>query len=268
MRIVEKLESQPERVAIYGPSKTGKTQLATALPWGEKWGEEAVYVPYDPSGEALRSVLNPNRDRMRMVVPEGKPNWLEESVEIVTTNWRERWPKAKTIIIDTMTVFSFKLLRQYANSGVFSEKHAVQLGVKGTKSWHTSPMEGDYGAAQGSISYVLDLLMETQKDMNVIVVFHDDFLEPKGGNPDGLIGGPGLVGKKAVKWIPGRFDAVFRMERTSGLSGSKWVVHTAQKGIWTAGFRNGSPKTAMPPLVEISAGEQRKFWESYDSVGA
>lgn len=262
MRLIEKPEGSPERIAIYGPPKTGKTKLALALPWGtEKWGEAAAYVPYDPNGEGLKGVDPSDAQRVRQIVPEGKPDWLEEAVAIALTDWRKQWPEVKTLIIDTMTVFSQRLLRQYADSGVFSDKHAVQVGNRQSKSWHTSPMEGDYGAAQNSVSFVLDHLWT--QPLNLIVIFHDGWVEPKGGDPAALQGGPEVVGRKAIRWIPGRFDSVLRTERVNNPQGAKYVVHTAQKGIWVAGVRSRKP---LPPVIEVPIGQQRGVWEAYDGA--
>lgn len=263
MRIEEGKPTQPwERICVYGGPKSGKSRLVTSLPYGEKWGERAVYVAYDPGAEFLKSVLFENREKLLRVVPEGKPTWLEEAVEIATTDWASHG--VKTLIWDTMSVTSHRLLRQYADSGIFSEKHAVQLGTRGKASWHTSPMEGDYGAVQNSIGFLLEHMWG--QPLHLVVVFHDKWVEPKASSIEGLHGGPDVAGKKAVRWVPGRFDTVLRTELVRGVRDlpSHVIVHTQPSGIWVAGARGGTPLTGLPAQTDVQAGKETDFWRLYD----
>lgn len=260
MRIVDTLTETWERICIYGSPKTGKSRLATSLPWGGYFGEKAVYAAIDPNSEALRSVRPVDRPHLTTVVLDGKPSYLEEAVQVATTDWVKQG--MKTLIWDTMTHMGMLLLRQYADSGVFSDKHAVQLGRQGTKSWHTNPMLGDYGAAQNSIGFLIQHLFALP--MHVIVIFHEKFVEPKEGSPEGIAGGPDVVGSKAVRWISGNFDSVFRTD--VGLNPETkrvgFMVHSMTRGIWKAGFRTPRDKQSLMTPYPLST-DPSEFWKAY-----
>lgn len=264
IEILERAAPMPyERICIYGPPKTGKSRLGLSLPTGPKspWGEKVIYITADPGSDNLRPVLAKYRGSIVPVRMPGK-DYLDESVEIATKDWKKVVPGAGTLVWDTMTETSKQLLQQYANSGVFSDNHAVQLGKRGTKSWHTSPMMGDYGAAQNSVGFILEHLWE--QPLNIIMLFHQRWVEPKAGSADGLIGGPEIVGKEGVRWIPGKFDNVFRTERINSgpAADAKFIVHTTQRGIWHAGYRNNKISSSLPKVVELDA-DPVKFWEDF-----
>lgn len=256
LQIVEKLGTALERILIYGAPKVGKTRLATSLPWGPYWGEKAILVTADmPRAEgmsaedaaasSLKPVLDANRERLLVVVPDGTPNWMEEAVAIARAKYDQ--PGVRTIIWDTLTETAKRILRFYSDTGVFSDKHAVQVGSRALKSWHTSPMEGDYGAAQNTIAFLQEHLWS--QPLHLIVIFHEDFIEPESGSIEGLIGGPATVGKKAIRWIPAKYDTVLYMQRRMATTEkSEIIVNTVQRGIWVAGVRG---TTEVPAQIVL-----------------
>jgi len=261
IKILERASHAPnERVCVYGPPKTGKSRLATSVPTGRDspWGEKVLYVCADAGSDNLRPVMTKYRGDIVPIVMEGK-DLLEESVEIATKDWKKEVPGAGTLVWDTMTETSKQLLQQYANSGVFSDNHAVQVGKRGTKSWHTSPMQGDYGAAQNSVGYILEHLWT--QPLNIIVLFHQRWIEPKKNSADGLMGGPEICGREGVRWIPGKFDNVFRTERVNSgpASEAKFIVHTTQRGIWHAGYRSNKASGGLPGAVQLQP-DPGHFW--------
>lgn len=262
MRRVSRNDPQFERIAIYGDPKTGKTRLATALPWGPYWGDRAVYVAQDPSSEFVRSVLRPDRDHLEIVKPERNKRGevLEDLVEIARHPWSDEG--YKTLIWDTMSETSRILLQEYANTGVFTESHAAEMGKRGTPSWHTAPAPGDYGAAQNSIMFLLTHLWD--QPMHLIVLWHAKWVEPKQGSPDGLVGGPDVSGGAMVRLVAGKFDACFRTDLAMDpkTRQGRILVHTTQRGIWKAGFRTDRPRQGMPTTVPLGE-EPREFWEAY-----
>ena len=250
-------ERAPERICVYGGPKVGKTTLVTSLPWGSYWGEKAAYVAYDDNSETLKSVLKHNKERLLVLKPDGDPTWMREAVGLARRDWRGEG--CGTLIWDTMTATAQKILTEYANSGVFSEKHAVQVGDRKDGSWHTSPMEGDYGAAQNTLALLHEHLW--LQPINLIVIFHDDVAEPKSGSVDGLMGGPATVGKKAIRWIPAKYDTVLRMERIqTNPESQRVVVNTTQRGIWPAGVRGDDPNVKLPSQVTVDR-DPKAFWD-------
>jgi len=264
MQIVETPGAALERICLYGGPKVGKTRLATSLPWGPYWGERAILVTADmpkstdmsaadAAASAIKPVLDANRDRFIMVVPDGSPNWLEEAVAIARTSYKQAG--VKTLIWDTMTETSKRILRFYSDTGVFSDKHAVQVGTRQLGSWHTSPMEGDYGATQNTVAFLQEHLWG--QPLHLIVIFHEDFVEPESGSIEGLVGGPATVGKKSIRWIPAKYDTVLHMQRRMATTEkSEVIVNTMQRGIWVAGVRG---TRELPPQVALQ-NDPTHFW--------
>lgn len=282
MRISAAEPLPARQIALYGPPKSGKTRTSTSLPWGPIWGEKAIYCAWDPGSAALESVLLENRQRLVVVQPSPKTvggkqvfDPLEEAVSMATHPWSKEVPEAKTILWDTMTETSYQLLSAYANTGKFSDKH-ITFGTPGTKSYHANPMEGDYGSAQSSTLFVMELLFQHQAHMNIIVLFHDQIVEPKkGADPrlGGLYGGPGIAGRAAVPKIAGRFNNLFRQDirPTKGDNGKiipQPYIQTQQTGndIWLVGIRLPVPVNPIPSVALNP--NPVNFWETLDAAQA
>ena len=98
------------------------------------------------------------------------------------------------------------------------------------------------------------LLALVRSPLNVIVVAHPEWRQPKSGAPEMLTGGPKTVGHAQLHVIPGIFDT-FRTEVISGAN-PRTVVHTLTKGPWLAGERVPTPRPA-----EIIVGpDPAAFW--------
>jgi hypothetical protein len=268
------------QVALYGPPKSGKTRTATSLPWGSVWGERAIYCGWEGQ-DALLSVLPHHRERLILVEPEPKViggksffDPLEEAHTIATTDWSKQFPDCKTLIWDTMTETSYQLLKAYANTGQFSDKH-IAFGKPGTSTHHVIPMEGDFGAAQNSALFILDFLKRLP--MNIVVLFHDEFVQPKkDADPrtGGLFGGPALAGKAGTRAVSQRFNNLFR--QSIGSKGGqapgqttikpKFVVQTQPSGneIWLMGARLPLPENPIA-RVELEP-DPVNFWRAYDKA--
>lgn len=260
----------PARVALYGPAKTGKSRLATALPWGPRWGERAIYVAADPGSEELGSVLEQNRERLIVVKPApeqgNKYDPLGDAIKIATYDWKKDYPDVNTIIWDTVTETSRKLLAAYADSGAFSEKH-VTFGKPGTLEYHAAPMEGDYGAAQRSTVFMLEYL--DRQPLNKVLIFHDELVEPKENAVGMTFGGPALAGKAGTKIIAGRYDNLFKTHckelfDSKGKATLEYRVYTAPFSFWLAGFRNPNKENPIPMLKMDS--DPVNIWLAYEKA--
>lgn len=222
------------------------------------WGHNAVYVAADPSSESLSSVLPVYRGRLEVVKPRPaeafretrkgrvptKYDPLKEAVQIATYPWADEG--FKTLIWDTMTVTSRDLLRAYALMQNFSgetksgDSKAISFGDPNSPEFHVHPTMGDYGAAQSSTDHILQLLFE--QPLNLIVLFHEEWVEPKKTDTGETVGGPATIGNARVKHLPGLFDHCIRQEAVrKQLPGKprqeQFIMHTSKHGPWIAGLR-------------------------------
>lgn len=269
--------TQPHFIALYGPPKAGKTRLACSLPWGPVWGEKAIYCAWDPGSAMLSAVPVHHRERIVAVTPTTSVDPrtkrevfdpLTEAVAMATTNWKEKVPGAGTLIWDTMTETSRMLLHAYADAGTFSDKH-LTFGRPGEPSFHSAPMEGDYGAAQRSTMFILEHLF--RQNMNLIILFHDNVVSPDSKRGETFItyGGPAIAGKAGTQAIAGRFENLFRVECEPKLEGGKikpmHYLYSTAKGAWLAGFRN--PLTSENPLAKVQLDpDPVTFWKRFTEI--
>lgn len=263
MRRIKDLLTLPRRICLYSQPKAGKTRTATSLPDNEIWGRQGegktiVYVAADPSSESLSSVLPHYRDRLEVVKPRPaeafretrkgrvpvKYDPLKEAVAIATYPWADEG--FKTLIWDTMTVTARDLLKAYALMQNYTgetkggDSKAISFGQSNTPEFHIHPTMGDYGAAQSTTDHILQLLFE--QPLNLIVLFHEEWVSPKQTDTGETVGGPATVGSARVKHLPGLFDHCIRQEAMrKQLPGrerqEKFVIHTGKHGPWIAGLR-------------------------------
>jgi hypothetical protein len=274
------------KVGLVGEPKYGKTRLATSLPW-ETFGDKAVYIAWDPGSESLDSVLVENREHLVVVQPSAKTlgNKLvfdphKEAIAIATKPWAEGFeeggaviPPCQTLIWDTMTSTARDLLAAYADSGVFSgekgDKH-VSVGEFGTAYYMAQPMMGDYGIAQRAVLHILKFLLK--QPLNVIVLFHTDYMEPEGAGQ--VTFGPATIGKAAIKPVASLFDNLFVLDVQDKLVKAsaggpptrmtKRQVYTDKKGLYLGGLRSSYPRNPIPE-VELSDNPVA-FWNLVNSV--
>jgi len=267
------------KAALVGEPKYGKTRFATSLPWDEL-GPLAAYVAWDPGSELLDSVLVENREHLITVQPAGKMVGTKlvfdphkEAIAIATKDWANGFkegdvdvPPCQTLIWDTMTATARDLLSAYADSGVFSgdkgDKH-VAVGEYGTPTYMAQPMQGDYGIAQRAVLHVLKYLLK--QPINVIVLFHTDFMEPEGAGQ--VTFGPATIGKAAIKPVASLFDNLFVLDVQEKLVRgnppsrvTKRLVYTDKKGLYLGGLRSPYPRNPIPE-VELTENPV-EFWRT------
>lgn len=262
MRVITGPERRRRRIALYGEPKSRKTNLATAIPWGEEWGERAVYVADDPGAEGLESVIAASRDRLLVVVPDSTDPY-QEAVEIAARDWKREYPDVGTLIWDTMTTRARRLLHAFADSGVFSDKH-ISVGSKGSGSWVAYPQMGDYAMAQRAVFHLWDFL--DRQPLNLIVVFHQA-LADEVANP---IYGPKTVGKASVADVGGLFDNLFRLEAVGPpmiapagqTPRTEYYVRLQRKGRYVTGMRS------TKAVEDFKLGDDpTEFWKYFESLG-
>jgi hypothetical protein len=251
-----------ERIMIYGKPKTGKTRLVGALPRNEKWGE-ILYVACDRNSELLPSIID--RTKIHVVKPgpaEGQTHvdLLEDLVEIFTKDWKAEYPGVGTIVVDTGTVMTGDLMQFYVDTKKVQENHK-KLGREGTKSYHAQADKGDFGGAQSSHGFLLDHLW--LQPLHLVVLYHEDWVEPKSGGLDELTGGPMTVGIAQIRTLPGRFDTVLRT--VSNIGAARFAVQTERQGAWPAEVRQGNVGLRLGQSGHYAlADDPRSFWEDFD----
>jgi len=257
----EQVAERIERIAVYGPGGVGKTRFVTSL--SERYGK-IIYIALDEGGENLDSVLPQYRDRIYVKRPTGKDQMVIGGA-IATTNWKLKHPDAKTIVIDTFSTWSWKALQQITDEAQFSEKR-ITIG-EGSGLATTLPDKGEYGGVQGQIRSFLSQLYFNNRDMHIIVVFHED--PPEGASK----GGPSTVGRKMTAFIPSRFKTVIHLStETQNVVGAAAVTQVTQPVAYFSNHANfiarlneanitGNPLPRMAVPID-----PKSVWEKYDSV--
>ena len=157
-----------------------------------------------------------------------------------------------------MTATASDILAAIADKGQFSDKH-IAIGAPGASKMNI-PMEGDYGAAQGTIDRLTTYLF--RQPLHLIILTHAMTAESKDGSGRR---GPALVGKAMVRNYAGRFDTVLRLGRRKVESREAFTAYTDRSSVasfWTAGVRSHLPTNPIPSL-DLSP-DPINFWNSYD----
>lgn len=269
-----------ERICLMGTPGCGKTQLAGAIPWStKKWGDRGIYIAADSGSAGLDSVLEDDRKHLipvRLIPKTVKdPKTGEERLVVdvnefmsqaLATNWKARYPDVGTLIVDTFTEPAQTVLAAIASANPFGGGHvSYGTGI----SQVNLPSMPDYGAAQAAVKRWIQLAFN--QPLNLVALFHGDFVEPEQGETGTIYGGPATVGKALVRYIAGKFHNVFLVEsRNSSVRvgnevkvQTKYTVYTEQKGIWHAKMRLG--RANPMPSFDIT-NNQRAFWQAYDAA--
>lgn len=271
--ILDQETPQPkQRVCAYGDPKTAKTPLLLQLPMGSDYLGEGIYMAADDGAESLRSCPAEMRKFWHVVKPgadpkTGKYDPAVEAWEVISqamhpgTAWRQKWPKVKTLVWDTMTETGLEVLSHIADSGMFSEKKHITIGDPGGKYTHNLPMQGDYMGAQDSIGRMLKALFKS--DLHLFIIFHTAIDEKDNGTV--IAGGPATVGKATIRQIAKPFDAVLRLEKKqlfdkeTKQTTQAIVVNTEASGIWIGGVRTA--RMDSPAAINIPMGKPLSaFW--------
>jgi hypothetical protein len=248
VKVLEGPEKGRQRIAIYGDPKSRKTNIATSFPC-----TKGIYVADDPGSERMESTLARHKGKWTIVVPDSTDPY-KEAVEIAS----HKWEGYDTIVWDTFTIRTQRILASFADTGVFSENKHIGVGTKGSLGYIAQPMMGDYAVTQRAMVSILDFLF--RQPLNVVCNFWAD-LADKDVSP---VFGPMTVGQSAIRSIAGRFDNLFRIEakppstlpNQSGAKVTEYFVHMQTEGRWLAGAR--APKALPKFKVGDDPGE---FWE-------
>lgn len=243
----------------------GKTRLAAA---STAVLGPAVYFALDNRG--IESVLPEHLKKLHVIKLSGDP--VENMNEIAIHPWKKDFPDAKTLIVDTLTTGAKGMLKEAANKmwfrGEKGDSH-ITFGPKDAAITQKIPILADYGGGIWLVENWLQLLVATQRDMNIIVLCHEDLDIPKKDDPgDKLaVGGPATFGRKLLTWLPSEFPVVARLkvDATTNLEGkvtAKYRVITAMQGNYIARIREGNAGGNPIPIVTLDVNAEN-WWREY-----
>lgn len=267
----DRIATPRDVLCIYGDPAAGKTRFATSLP--ERWGKIA-YIALDDGSENLDSVLPAYRERISVFRPEWK-NAIVDMGEIAVTKWAAQGHK--TIILDTLTNAAWKLLNHVTKNGTFKRQaNPITIGSPGSPEHLVLPDPADYGGVQSILTNFLTMLIDHQQDMHIIVVCHardNSKTLPGGVMQPATFGGPDLIGRGLLTWLPRKFKTIIRLDKqvVPGMTGGLPTLDTQRiawmspQGIWVARRNEASP--TGNPLPKLALGiDPINFWRKYDEV--
>src|ERR1051325_8491664 len=198
-------EASKERVMLYARAGTGKTRFGLSVP--ESWGK-IIYYAADKNSWQLRSISAKKRERVIVVRPKG-PDPTAQFMQFCMTDWKAEYPDAGVIVVDTYTKVALDSISYTANSLTLDrEKHYV-VGEIG-KGGIAIPNRGDYQGVDGLSKNYLDVLFDTQQDMHIIFLCHEESKQVE-GMP--AVGGPQHPGRQMIDYLPAQFFTVVRLVR-------------------------------------------------------
>lgn len=263
--LAEYVPTRRELILGYAAAGGGKTRLFTSLP--ERFGD-MVYFALDDGSEDLDSVLHKYRPRIHVIKPEFKDP-IADAGKIAVTNWQRDFPKAKTLILDTFSNLTWKMLNHVTEKGMFQAKHN-SVGTPGTPMYTALPDKGDYGGVHGIIRNFVSAIIANQPGMNIIMICHQDTDKD---DLAGTVGGPATVGRAMIEWLPARFKTVIRLDRAveNAVAGgqviqkTKYIARTSPHGAWIARINEAS-ETGNPIPVTVLNVDPINFWNDHDRL--
>ena len=238
---------------LHGSPGSGKTPLATSLPWGTAgWGEGAVYVACDRKEAGLAGTLPHNRGRL--ITPDygaaSDPYTFVKSV--LEYDWRAEG--APTVIIDTGTNLGRDFLQAAVDAGAYNSK-SVTFGTSILKLAD----KPHYGLAHNLMSKIIKAA--SASPLNIIMLFWSDYQEPEDGK--GAWGGPITVNMTMSKDIAGEFSNIIYTRTSTEGGRTKYFAHTENYGIWVARLHGVLPNPI--PVIEMQP-DPVHVWQAIDQA--
>jgi len=267
LKTADILKETKERIIIYGRAGIGKTRLALSLT--PRFGK-IVYYASDMNSEFLSSIEPRKRDRIYVIKPSGDDP-IQNFMEFCMHDWKSVDKEIQTIVVDTYTKVALDCIRHSANSGsVTSEKHFV-VGDP-SKGGQTIPNRGDYLGIESISRGFLDMLFDKQRDLNIILLFHEDIKLVEGIH---AVGGPAHPGRAMAEFIPAQFNTVIRLIREQilipGASVPEDVVVaiTENDGKFISKVRTTDESKANPlAKVTLDLNPETYWSQKYDPIYA
>lgn len=252
-----------ERIMIYGRAGVGKTRFGLSVP--ESWGK-IVYFAADKNSWLLQSISKAKRDRIKVVRPRGDDP-LALFMEFCRTDWRAEDPEIGTLVVDTYTKVAFDSISYTANTMTLDrEKHYVvgEIGQGGI----AIPNRGDYQGVDGLSKNYLDILFDTQSELNIIFLCHEESKEMVKDGP--VVGGPQHPGRQMIDYLPAQFSTVVRLIRDEILIPgeddvqSVVVAITENDGKFVAKLRTDDEEAPNPMAKRVLKRNPSHWWNDFE----
>jgi hypothetical protein len=257
-------EESKERVLVYARAGTGKSRFVLSVP--EAWGK-IVYYAADKNSWQLRSISAKKRERVIVVRPRGDDP-LGLFMQFCSTDWKAEYPEAGVIVVDTYSKVAFDSISYTANTLTLDrEKHYV-VGEIG-KGGIAIPNRGDYQGVDGLSKSYLDMLFDTQMDMHIIFVCHEESKEMVKDGP--VVGGPQHPGRQMIDYLPAQFHTVVRLVREQVvLPGeddvtSAVVAITENDGLFVAKLRSDDETAPNAMARRVLQRDPTHWWNELEA---
>lgn len=261
---VSQSENTLERIIIYGRAGIGKTRLALSLP-EEKYGE-IVYYAADTNSWQLSSISKSKRSRIHVVKPRGDdPTSL--FMQFCMTDWKEMFPNAKTLVVDTYTKVALDSIAFSANTNAVDREPHYIIGTPG-EGGVAIPNRGDYQAIDSLSKGYLDMIFSHQEGMHIIFICHEDVKIVEGVSS---IGGPAHPGRTMTEYLPAQFSTVIRLTKDQQLNDDTGdldnvvVATTENDGKYIAKLRSNDESQRSPLAVRTLDLNPSSYWIEYDN---
>ena len=236
MRASELSQENYFRGLIYGDAGTGKTCLAASFPgpieywdFDSKLTSAVRYLPSIGKAEQLQQI-----DVYQfggLPVKERIPAWEARSRLIDAAVAAKQPLHFKTLVLDSLTMFSYFLMEDYVNRS--------QLGIKRAANSYS---QQDYGIFASHMTRILTGILTLKA--NVVVIGHID--TDKDENTGMIVRKPLVTGQKIAPLLPAWFEDVYvaRVDK----DGKRFLQTQPADGYMARGQRGLAKQ--IPMLVE------------------
>jgi len=251
-----------EKMIIYSRAGFGKTRLALSLT--PRFGE-SLYYAADNGSEDLPSISEAKRSRIQILKPTGKDPILAFQ-QFAITDWRERFPKVGTIVVDTYTKVILDALQYSANTGAVTSEPHYRVGDP-SNGGQIIPNRGDFRAIAHQSRGFLNNLFLHQAHYHIILVMHEDSKLLDGTN---AVGGPAHAGWEMMEELPAMVGSVVRLVRETILVPGadvpemRVVAVTDSEGKYSSKLRESDEENGNPMPRVVLDKNPVNFWKTFD----
>lgn len=250
-----------ERIMIYGRAGVGKTRFGLSLP--ESWGK-IVYYAADKNSWLLQSISRSKRDRIKVIRPRGDDP-LALFMQFCMTDWKAEDSEVGCLVVDTYSKVALDSITFSANTMTLDREQHYVVGEIG-KGGIAIPNRGDYQGVDGLSKGYLDMLFDTQSELHIIFLCHEESKQVE-GMP--AVGGPQHPGRQMIDYLPAQFSTVIRLVRDEILVPGAddvtpvVVAITENDGKYVAKLRTDDEDAPNPLARRVLERNPAHWWEEF-----